>query len=88
MNSVAGLLDRWLDPVSKALNAEAARQLLDLRADDEMQHRVEELADRNTEGLLTAEERSEYEAIIAASELVAVLQAKARSRIAGGVTAA
>ena len=88
MKSVAGLSDRWLDPVSEALNPEAARQLLELRADEETQRRVDELADRSTEGLLTDEERSEYEEIITASELLAVLQAKARGRVSGGTTAA
>ena len=88
MHTIASYLDRWLDPVGRALNPDAARQLLDLRADDDTQRRVEELADRNTEGQLTEDERSEYQALVAASELVAVLQAKARSRIAGDSTAA
>jgi hypothetical protein len=88
MHSVTGYLDRWLDPVGRALNPDAARQLLNLRADEDTQRRVEELADRNTEGQLTDDERDEYQALVAAAELVAVLQAKARNRISGDSTAA
>lgn len=88
MDSVTGYLDRWLDPVGRALNLDAVRQLLSLRADDDTQRRVEELADRNTEGQLTEAERAEYQALVAAAELVAVLQAKARLRISGDSTAA
>jgi hypothetical protein len=56
--------------------------LLSLRADDRTQHRVEELADRNTEGLLTPEERAEYENMVAAAALINVLQAQARAKLA------
>jgi hypothetical protein len=88
MAGVVELLDRWLDPVGQALNAEAAGRLLGLRADEQMRERVAELADRNTEGLLTPEERSEYEALVTAGEVVAILQAKARARMSAGPTAA
>jgi hypothetical protein len=88
MQTVTGYLDRWLDPVGRALNPDAARQLLNLQVDEETQRRVEELSDRNTEGELTDEERSEYQALVGASELVAVLQAKARLRLPGDSNAA
>jgi hypothetical protein len=71
-----------LDPVGKALNTEAARRLIELHADEETPLRVEELADRNTEGQQTAEERSAYESLVAAADIVAILQAKARSKFA------
>lgn len=76
------LLDRLLDPVGHALGPEAARRLIDLRADDEVQGRVDELADRANEGLLSPDERREYEALVAAATVVAVLQAKARRVLA------
>ena len=88
MADVVELLDRWLDPVGQALNVEAAGRLLGLRADPQTRQRVEELADRNTEGLLTDDERAEYEALVTAADVVAVLQAKARARIAAEPTAA
>jgi predicted transcriptional regulator len=76
------LLDRLLDPVGRALGAEAARRVLALRADPELQGRMDELAERANEGLLTADERGEYEALIATATVVAVLQAKARAALA------
>ena len=85
MPDVVELLDLWLDPVGRALNAEAADRLLGLRADARTQQRVEELADRNTEGLLTADERAEYEALVTAADVIAILQAKARARLAARV---
>src|SRR5579863_979671 len=52
-------LDRLLDPVSRCLTPDAARQLVALRADPDLQERMDALADKNTEGQLTAEEREE-----------------------------
>jgi hypothetical protein len=88
MNDVAALLATWLEPVGQALNPEASRRLLSLRADDRSQQRVEELADRNTEGLLTPEERTEYDNMVAAAALINVLQAQARAKLAETATSA
>jgi molybdenum cofactor cytidylyltransferase len=55
-----------------------------LRADSAVQSRVDELAEKSTSGTLTGEERSEYEAYVAASTFIAILQAKARNRHGGG----
>jgi hypothetical protein len=73
-----GLLDRLLDPVAQCLTPESARHLVDLRADEAAQNRIDQLADAATEDLLTPEERAEYEAYIAASSFIAILQSKAR----------
>jgi hypothetical protein len=75
------ILDRLLEPVGRCLSEEAARQLTGLRADDEIQARVHELAEKCNEGTLTAEERSEYESYVMAAGIVAILQAKARARL-------
>jgi hypothetical protein len=75
-------LGRLLEPVGRALGTEAARRVLALRADPELQRRMDELAERANEGLLTADERGEYEALIATATVVAVLQAKARAALA------
>ena len=77
------ILDRMLDPVGRALSPEAARQVVSLRADAEAQARIDELADRCTEGLLTPEERDEYASLIAAASVIALLQAKARASLGG-----
>jgi hypothetical protein len=81
------LLDRILDPVGRALSPEAARQVLALRADDETQSEMDVFADRANQGTLTPDERAEYESLIAAATLVAILQAKARSVLAGNSAA-
>lgn len=77
------LLDRILDPLAQCLNQEAARYLVDLRADPAAQQRIDELAERSTAGQLTPDERAEYEAYISAANLLAIIQAKARRALAG-----
>lgn len=79
--TVTGILDRLLDPVGRCLSRRAARELADLRADEEIQAHVRELADKCNEGTLTAEERAEYESCVMAANVVAILQAKARARL-------
>ncbi len=77
-NSNGILLDRILKPISLSLNEEAARKVLGLKADRKMQARVAKLADKCTEGELTAEERREYETYLMVNHFVAVLKAQAR----------
>jgi len=72
-------LDRLLDPVGQSLGIRSAEALVKLRADAEVQARVEYLAERCTEGELTREEKAEYDALVSANNLIAILQAKARS---------
>jgi hypothetical protein len=81
------VLDRMLDPVSRCLTPEAARQLVALAADPTAQSRIEELADKCTDGQLSPEERSEYEFYVAANNVIAILQAKARKILAANGSA-
>jgi hypothetical protein len=76
-NPVYSILNRLLDPITQCLTPEAARKLVDLRADAAVQNRVDELADKSTAGSLTAEEKSEYETYITANTLIGILQSKA-----------
>jgi hypothetical protein len=78
---VPDMFDRICDPVIRALNVEAMRALVGLRADAEVQARVEYLADRCNEGTLTDDERSEYESMVSLSTLIAMLQARARAAL-------
>ena len=73
-----------LAAVGQCLDRQSAESLLRLRADTEIQERIEELADKCTEGRLTLEERDEYEAMIRVGNFVAILQAKARRLLAEG----
>jgi hypothetical protein len=77
--SATQVLDRLLNPVRDVLTPEVARAIVDLRADAEIQQRIEDLAERHHEGQLTPEELAEYEALVGGANLIAVLQAKARS---------
>jgi hypothetical protein len=83
-NSAHAAFERVLAAVGQCLDRQSAEALLRLLADREMQGRIEELADKCTEGRLTSEERDEYEALIRVGNFVAILQAKARRLLAEG----
>lgn len=72
-------LDRMLDPLARCLTRESAERLVALRADPEAQAKIDTLAQASNEGRLSAEERAEYEAYVAASGFIAILQSKARA---------
>lgn len=73
------MLGGLLDPVGRCLSPDVARQIVNLRADESVQSRLEALAEKSTEGELTPSEREEYEAGVRAVEFIGVLQAKARA---------
>ena len=67
-----------IDPVFRVLSAEQARLLVELQADESLQVRIAELAEKSTEDELTPDERAEYEGYVKANKFVAIVQAKAR----------
>ena len=73
------ILARLLEPLGQCLTPEVAKALVNLRADPHVQARIDELADKCTEGTLSTEEQSEYETYVYAIDFIAVLQAQARS---------
>ena len=75
-------LDRFLDSVTECLTPEVARRLVELRADPQTQARLDELADKANEGQLSNRERDEYAGYVEASDIIAILQAKARRFLA------
>lgn len=72
-------LERLLRPLRRELNVEMARALLRVKADEEIQARYDELADKNTAGTLTAAEREEHSSLVRANSLVGVLKAEAHA---------
>jgi hypothetical protein len=76
--STTDLLEQVLDPLVECLTPEAARTVVALRAAPEVQARLDQLADRANEGLLTPSERAEYEKFRATFHMVTLLQSKAR----------
>ena len=80
-------LARLLEPVGRCLTPQVATALVNLRADPAVQTRIDELADKCTEGALSAVEQSEYETYMHAIDFIAVLQAQARRLLeANGTT--
>lgn len=75
-------IDGILDALSRCLDAESASRVAGMEIGPEVQARVDVLAKRANEGLLTAEERAEYEAFINLADIVSILQLKARRQLA------
>lgn len=75
------IVDRLLEPLSRCIRGDGERELLNLRADETLQARIDELADKCDEGALTPDERAEYETYVRFGNFVAILQAKARLRL-------
>jgi hypothetical protein len=77
----SSVLDGFLEPLSRCLDAESARRVVEFRIDPAIQARVEVLAERANEGVLTEDERAEYAALIDAADLVAILKLKVRRQL-------
>lgn len=70
--------DRGVRPVVQIVFPEKARAVLAFRPDPALQTRIEELAEKATEGRLTDGERAEYEGYVRANKFIAILQRLAR----------
>lgn len=73
------ILSRLLDPVGALLSPEVAQRISSLKADEQTQSRLDLLAAKSTEGLLTPAEQQEYRDYVDAIDLISVLQLKART---------
>lgn len=70
--------DRGVRPVMQIVLSEKAEVVVNFRADPKLQARIEELADKSTEGQLTEAEKAEYAGYVRANKFVAILQRQAR----------
>ncbi len=77
-HDASSVLDLMLDPISRCFDAESARKLVDLPMDPAVQERVDVLAEKANDGLLTEAERAEYEAYINTDDFIAILKLKAK----------
>jgi hypothetical protein len=84
MNTAAGL-DGLLESLSRCLDTESRRRLVELAVATPVQERIELLAERANDGMLTEEERSEYEALINAADFISILKLKARKHLNSNV---
>ena len=73
---------RGTAPIFALLTAEQTEKLSRLQCDPALDDRLAELAEKANEGELTPVEQAEYEGYIEANNLLAVLQAEARFRMA------
>ena len=77
--SETGAFERGVRPIIKEIiSPSKAEEIVEFRADPELQARIEELAIRSTEGQLTETERAEYTGYVRANKFVAILQRQAR----------
>lgn len=75
------VLAQLLDPLGDDMPLEYARKLAALTATPAVEARLEQLAEKSTEGELTPTERIEYTTYVVAIDLITILQAKARGVI-------
>jgi hypothetical protein len=76
------VLSDLLEPVGQMMPIEFAEKLAALRATSRVQARIDELAEKSSEGQLTADERNEYLAYVDAIDVISILQEKARAVLA------
>jgi hypothetical protein len=79
--TVPTTLDGLLEPLSRCLDAESARRILEFRLDPAVQARLDILGDKANEGTLSNDERAEYEAAINAADLISILKLKASRQL-------
>jgi hypothetical protein len=77
---------RGTNPIFELLTPQQVRQLAQLSADPSLATRLEELAGKANEGELAPAEAAEYDGYIEANNLLAILQAEARFRLANNGT--
>jgi hypothetical protein len=73
--------DRGVRPVMKIVLPEKAEEIVDFRADPDLQARIEELARKCTEGELSEAEQAEYAGYACANKFIGILQRQAREII-------
>jgi hypothetical protein len=74
-------IDAMLSSVADTMNVAALHGLLALRAIEEDEARLEYLGSGANEGLLTVEERQEYQSCIMFANFLGILQSKARKKL-------
>lgn len=83
MKEEISILKKLISPVGDCLTREVAERIVSLRADADLQERVDCLADKANSGQLTDSEREEYKQYVSFSQFVTLLQIEARNLIDG-----
>ena len=79
----SALLDRLLESLSRCFDLNTARAVTELRQDELVRQRMEQLGAKASAGRLSREEEREYDALIEVSDVIATLQLKARQQLVG-----
>jgi hypothetical protein len=79
--SEAVIWARVIEPDKNGLSPEAARSILDLGFSEGDRSRMNELAKKNQEGLLSEEERQELEGYVKVGDVLSLLHLKARKSL-------
>jgi hypothetical protein len=74
----AAVWARLMQAQTTQLSPEAAKYLLSIELAESDRNRMERLAERSEAGILTDEERAEFEGYVHVGNLLAVMQSKAR----------
>ncbi len=70
--------ERGIRPLMDIVLPDKAEAVIGFRADAQIQARIEELAQKSTEGQPTEEEQAEYAGFVRADKFVAILKRQAR----------
>jgi hypothetical protein len=81
MNAFAEL-ETALDPKQPIFSEEGARRLVNMAPNEQSITRMEHLAAQSNAGLLSREERGEYESLVAAAKIMSILRLKAGALLA------
>lgn len=77
----ASISNEMLDMAAECFNGATLEAMARMRLSRKQATRVDRLAAKANEGLLTASERAEYASYVKTSELLGVLQLRARVRL-------
>lgn len=72
------LLEKLIEPIANCLTVESARKIVAIKADEAVQRRVDELAEKANLGSLTEREEAEYDGYLAVFHAITIMQSKAR----------
>ncbi|MGA3027476.1 MAG: hypothetical protein ABSF98_22175 [Bryobacteraceae bacterium] len=74
-------LDGLIESLSRCLDAESARRVVELQVAPAVQERIDRLAEGANNGTLNDNETAEYEALISAADFISILKFKARQHL-------
>ena len=75
----AQFLGELVEPLGRALTPTSARAILSVRTTEAARQRIADLASRCNEGVLSPEEKAEYQLLVEVGDIMALLQTRARS---------